>query len=347
MLQPLRLVDFFRAGVQRCSAAADLFARVTPPRYNERGQTVYVTVQAVGRSFRFLPTREVRESIAFLLAWLATEHGLLVHEYEFLSNHFHFSAKDPEGRISEFLQQFDSMLSRQLNALRGTTGVNFEREPGIVRIVDGEGLVQKSVYTLTNAVSAHLVERVRHWKGPSSYHLEYGEAVTVERPKCGLWAETRSGRRSGKHPSRWRRRYRGRSRAPQTATFTLARPDARPDLTSSQLRAEIRRRVAAREEELIEERRRTGKKVLGWLGVLRQHYLAVPTSSRVLFERRPRLTGHDKEACARFAKVLTRFTAAYRHALTRFKAGARTTTFPYGTLQMARRYNLRCATAPP
>lgn len=80
--------------------------------------------------------------------------------------------------------------------------------------------------------------------------------------------------------------------------------------------------------------------------MIRQRYLAVPASSRVLFERRPRVTGHDKRACADFGKLLVRFAKAYRRALEAFKRGV-PTTFPFGTLQMAQRYNVPCATAPP
>jgi putative transposase len=338
--------DFFVPSLQRVAAAADVLRWVTPPRHNERGQTVFVTVQAVGRAFRFVPTRQVRESIEFLFALLVTKYGLLVHEFLFMSNHFHLCATDPNGRVSKFLQEFDSMLSRQLNALRGTTGKNFESEPGIQVVADREGAIDKSVYMLTNPLAAHLVEHLRQWKAASSFSLEYGESVTFRRPRCGLWAETRQTRRRGKHPSRGRLRYRGRSKAPETATLTLACPDMGTDSSPTQVRRLIRDRVIAREKELIEERRRTGKKVLGWRRVVTQHYLATPRSPRALFQRRPRVTGNDPSACAKAIAKLERFVAAYRAALEAFKGGG-WPTFPYGTLQMAERYGVKCATAPP
>jgi putative transposase len=78
---------FFFAGPQQRVSAADLSGCVTPPRYNVPGQTVWVSVQAVGRSFRFVPTVQVRESIDFLFALLATKYGLKVHEYLFMKDH--------------------------------------------------------------------------------------------------------------------------------------------------------------------------------------------------------------------------------------------------------------------
>jgi hypothetical protein len=263
-----------------------------------------------------------------------------------MANHFHLCATDPKGRISAFLQDFDSRLSRQLNALRGTTGKNFESEPGIQAVVDRDCVIDKSVYTLANPLSAHLVAHLRQWKGASSSALEYGEPVTFRRPRCGLWAESRSPRRAGKHPSRGRLRYRGRSKAPETATLTLACPPVGSGTSPKQVRERIRDRVIAREKELIEERRRTGKKVLGWRGVVTQHYLATPSSPRALFQRRPRVTGTDRSACAKALEKLDRFVAAYRTALEAFKNGERP-VFPHGTLQMAQRYQVKCATAPP
>ena len=336
----------FRPSVQRLAPVADVHGCVTPPRYNEPGQTLFLTVEAVGRAFRFVPTQEVRQSIDFLFALLVAEYGLLVHEFLFMSNHFHMVVTDPKGRISDFLREFDSMLSRQLNALRGTTGSNFAREPGIQVIADGEGVIDKSVYSQTNPLVAHLVEHLRKWKASSSLHLEYGDIVTFARPKCGLWAETLGPARKGKHPSGGRPRYRGRSKAPQSATLTLTRPDVRMDLTPKELRDVIRDRVAECEEELIEERRRTGKKVVGWLGVVTRHYLATPKTPRVLFQRRPRVTGHDPSACAKVLEKLERFVAAYREALDAFCGGG-WPTFPYGTLQMAQRYHVDCAKVPP
>jgi putative transposase len=319
---------------------------VTPPRYCEKGQTYFITVQAVGRGLRFVPTRQVRESIEFLLARYATRHGLQVHEYSFLSNHYHMAATDPEGSLSDFMRNFHSMLSRQLNAIRGTTGSNFEKRPSIQVIVDGGGVVDKSVYTLVNPLAADLVARLRDWKASSSLGLEYGREVTFSRPRCGLWAETKSKAQAGKHPSRGRLRYRGRSSAPETAVLKLVRPDVPQERADQELRTHIRARVAECEQELVDERRRTKTKVLGWVGVVSQSYLAVPASSRVLFDRQPRVTGRDRGACAAVLGKLDRFVAAYRRALADFHGGG-WPTFPYGTLQMARRYGVKCATAPP
>src|SRR5688572_14904096 len=91
---------------------------------------------------------------------------------------------DPAGALSDFLRDFDSMLSRQLNALRGTKGTNFEKEPRIQIIADAQCILDKSVYSLTNPLAAHLVERMRQWKGCSSYARSPGGAAGAVRRRA-------------------------------------------------------------------------------------------------------------------------------------------------------------------
>ncbi len=328
---------------------------MTPPRYNVPGQRCFVTVQAVGRSFRFVPVQKVRDSIMFLFARYVTKYGLLVHEFLFMSNHFHFVVTDPKGKLSDFLQHFDSMLSRQLNALRGTTGTNFEKDPGILVIADDDGLLDKAVYTLVNPVAAHLVDRLAQWKAPSSLNMEYGQAIEFPRPTCGMWTESRRPRRKSDHPDSWRLKYRGRSSAPETATLTLARPPIEQDMSDGELREEVLNRARQRERELAKERREQGRKVVGWRNVLLEHFLSIPSSPRALFKRRPRVTGTDPVECAALRTIIRRFERTYRRAVEALKSAhskeegkdSELPEFPHGTLQIARRYGICCAMAPP
>jgi hypothetical protein len=279
--------------------------------------------------------------------------------------------------MSEFLQRFDSQLSKQLNALRGETHANFARDPSIMRIADAGGILRQSVYTLTNPLKVDLVEFLREWKGSSSIGLEYGQVVTFARPERGIWAPTRGRARRGRHPSRRRLAYRGRSKAPPSVTFALARPAIRPELSDAELRKEVVDAAEAREAELMAARKKARRGVLGWNEVLRTSHTATPRTSRVLFQRRPRVTGTDPAKCAAVLSRVLGFEADYYTALARFRgaqaaaAAARqlptratrkaslaklsarrpavgvAVEFPYGTLQMVTRYGVPCATAPP
>jgi hypothetical protein len=105
-------------------------------------------------------------------------------------------------------------------------------------------------------------------------------------------------------------RYRGRSTTPESATLTLARPkDLRPELSDAELRAVVRDEVKAVEAKLRAERKKARTEVVGWVGVVTRHHRDVPEGSRVLFQRRRRVTGTDASACSRVLAKLDRFVA--------------------------------------
>jgi hypothetical protein len=161
-------------------------------------------------------------------------------------------------------------------------------------------------------------------------------------------------------------------------TFALARPAIRPELSDAQLRKVVVDAAEAREAELITERKKARRGVLGWNEVLRTSHTGTPRTSRVLFQRRPRVTGTDPAKCAAVLSRVLGFEADYYAAIARFRvaqaaaaaAAKRSATrairkasvaklsarrpavgvaveFPYGTLQMVTRYGVPCATAPP
>ena len=145
-----------------------------------------MTVRAIGRSCRFVPNKQVRDSVEFALkATVAKFEGKIeLHEYQFLSNHYHLLGTDVGGLLPKFMCEFNAQVSRQLNALRGIRGSNVEKDYNlcVVDMKTGRRAFEHAVYILTNAVSAHLVERSAQWLGPNSYGLEYGEEEVLGRP---------------------------------------------------------------------------------------------------------------------------------------------------------------------
>ena len=116
---------------------------MTSPRYVVPDQTVFITLRAVGRSFRFLPTRQVRELIDYALAVMSKEHGILLHELEFLSNHGHLLLTDVHGVLPDSMRDLASLLSRSLNVHRGHRGTNIRK--GLQRgEADGRGQVLRA-----------------------------------------------------------------------------------------------------------------------------------------------------------------------------------------------------------
>ena len=306
----------------------------------------YVTVRAVNRSFRFVPKRQVREAIDYALAVVLEEYrkrgDLSLHEFEFMSNHYHLLGTDKIGCLSDFIRDLNSLLSRELNAIRGISGTNVEKGFNLVRIVSAERIVEHAVYTLANPVRAFLVEKARHWKGTSSLRMEYGEPVIVHKPLTGLWAGkvAHADRAASKRSKR--ATYAGRSKLPATAALVIDRPQIMLHLTDAQLRTEIRERLASREREIGEERRRRGIKVLGWARVVAQHFLALPGKTEELFARTPNFSASFSWERVALAALQARFRALYAAARDLFASGSRDVEWPEGTWLMRRRWNVPC-----
>ena len=318
---------------------------MTPARQIEPGTIFYATSRCVNRSFRLAPKGHVREAIRYCLARTLQKYRdkekIELYEFEFMSNHYHLLGRDLTGCVSEFLRDFNSLLSKHLNALRGLRGDNFQEEPGIVRLVGDGRVVEQAVYTLANPISAFLVAKARHWRGVSSRDMEYGVPVKIEKPKNGLWAgkvnhaRRRASKRSG------RAAYAGRSKLPEVAELVLDRPPIMPDLCDEQLRALIRSKLEKREEEVAQERQRRRIKVVGWRRVESTYYLAIPRHEE-MFARKPTFAASTIVERVELAKIRRAFLKAYAIARDAFAAGQRDVVFPEGTYLMRVRFNVRC-----
>ena len=271
---------------------------MTPPRYIVQNQLCFVTCSAIGRSFRFLPTRHVVELIWYILAVMTQRSGVQIHEVIFMSNHCHLLLTDRDGVLPDFMRDLNSLLSRGLNALRGSTGSNVEKSYNIVTPTDGAKVVEHAVYALTNPCNAHLVKRAAQWQGVTTLGLEYGRTVTLRRPSGGLWksiadalANLQRKPRSTARTSEGRLRHAGRTTLPETVELALVRPAVMLEHSDVALRELIRAEVRRVEDRLIVERRGAGRDVMGMRRVLSQSYTDTPTTSRVLFQTTPRVSG--------------------------------------------------------
>lgn len=312
---------------------------MTQPRYILPGRVCFVTARAVRRMFLFLPKREVVLVFEYLLAVAAHNFGIRVHEMLCMSNHFHILLTDVNGRLPDFMNFLDSLLARSVNALRGTNGTVFEQEYGLVAETDEDKIVAHAVYTLANPCADHLVKRSRQWPGFSTLQMEYGQTVKIQRPKVGLWKDDNERAQGGA----CRRKS---SRLPEFIDFTLERPPVCGSLSDAELRAEIRRQLDGRELELIEQRRREGRGVLGRKGVLAQRWDGVPSSADDLFGVKPRVAGNWRSRTAELLQIGD-FMEAYQRARARFINGIRDVVWPLGTWAMRVRFKLPCETAPP
>ena len=325
----------------------------TPPRSIHKQQTAFITCRAVGRSFRFVPTEKVTETLLFVLAHTCSKFKVSVHEVVYMSNHFHLLMTAHTKCLPDFMEQLNSLGSRALNALRGISGTNFEKGYSLVEPQDGEKQLEHAIYTLTNPCASDLVTKARHWKGVTTMRMRYGQELVVRKPKYGLWAPKKP---VAKHKSAKKQRLaekrrrrdartpskRDRSTIPKTATLKLVRPDVRPDLSDDELRDLVLGRVAERENELEAVRAKAGKKVLKMRTVKAQHWAAMP-GAEDLFSVRPTVSSTDKWKRIAALQRKKEFEKAYAEARERWLGGETNVEFPAGTWLMCERYAAHCA----
>ena len=321
---------------------------VTPPRQILPGQTVMVTVQAVSRSFRFLPSKRVAQLILYCFIATLGGYKIDVHEFCFLSNHFHIVMTPQEDDLPAFVKKFHSLLSRALNALRGWKGANVEDHYNIVVETDEQAIVRHCAYTLANPCAADLVAYIKHWKGPNSYALEYGEEIVVDRPKFSLWTPVNKTKRRRKRPMQSiRASYRGRWKSPEQATFKLVRPPVLGELSDTQLREHIRELAHKRERDADTKRVAKGRRAMGMKRVLQQKWTDIPNSKHELFGPEPLVASSSRWARREAERLNREFVREYRAARDAWLAGDRDVEFPAGTYLMRVRFNVSCAPAPP
>lgn len=318
---------------------------MTPPRMIIPGSILYLTVRAINRSFRFVPTPKIRKAIRYALAVVSQQYrergALVLHEFLFMSNHYHLLVTDIEGCVSDFMRDLNSVLTRELNAIRGMNGKAIEPNFGFVRIADDERVIEHSVYTGANPVAAFLVAKARHWRGVSSVGMRYGVAEVVDKPKLGMWSgkNAHAGRAASRRSGR--AAYAGRSKLPETAELVIVRPAVRLDLDADELRDLVEARLTEREEKLGEERIRRGIRVHGRKRSESVHFLALPRPEE-MFGRTPSVSASS--AADRIAMLRERalFMQAYAAARDAFCRGQRDVVFPYGTWLMRVRFGVRC-----
>lgn len=188
-------------------------------------------------------------------------------------------------------------------------------------------MIRNCAYILANPCAAGLVSTATAWKGITTVNLEYGEEFTVRRPATGLWKNelgtakglpklkrnrVRVKGTRGRTSSKKRKRH---SKLPTEVTGVLVRPRVRSHLTDSELRAEIRVRTEALEQEAARRRARNKQTVLGWEGVKKTRWYYGAKSFEKLFEKIPEVSAGDKRAKAAWEAGLAAFRGRYAREL--------------------------------
>jgi putative transposase len=231
-----------------------------------------------------------------------------------MSNHYHAVIYDRAGRYPEFIEHFHKLLARSQNALRGRWE-NFwsSEQTCVVKLVGREAVLDKLIYTATNPVLSHLVERVHHWPGVNGLSaLLTGRPLRATRPLHF---------------------FRPDGEMPDALELALTIP---PELgPAAAVLTELRDRVRSIELDRAAERLRTGGRILGRRGVLAQSWRDQPGSREPRRNLRPRVATPNKWARIEAIMRDRAFVVEYAAARARWRERA-AAVFPVGTYWLQR-----------
>ena len=159
-----------------------------------KGSTVAVVRRCSERRFFLRPSSRLNRSVRFLLGVYANKHGIRLHAFCFMGNHFHLILTDPRRRLPKFMEELDSMLSRVINKHLGRQGRLWESKPYTHWAFETrEELLQHLVYLVANPVEAWVVRRPSRWPGVISLPSHVGTKRRVTPPPRGLFGRGHEG----------------------------------------------------------------------------------------------------------------------------------------------------------
>jgi putative transposase len=288
---------------------------MTLPRRVLPNRTYLITRRCSERRFFLRPDPQVTSIFEYLLAVACERHGILLHGFVCMSNHYHLVITDCDGRLPEFQQYLNSLLARAVNSARGRWEAFWSRESyNAVELLEPDDVLDKLAYTLLNPVWAGLVGRAGAWGGATSALLHFGERRSVGRPP-EFFSED----------------------MPDHASLDLVAPDVH---TKAGLDEQLAERIKAAEQQM----RKTGRQPVGMAAVLRQHWNDSPATRAPRRGLVPRIAARC--AAVRIAAIvaLQRWVELYRAAMACFKDGVREVAWPPGSYRMCAR--LGCPQLP-
>ena len=281
------------------------------------------------RRFLLKPGDEMNQIVRYCLAYAASQHGIQIHGFSFLSNHYHMTVTDPLGTLPKFLCLFHSLVARAGNRLR-RRGENFwdPRSTSNVELSDVPTFLNKHTYVLTNPVNHGLARHPSHWKGVQSLPGDLGRVIKVKRPE---------------------KFFREEEGLPDEVTLTITKPLLCAELSDEDYQEQVKRQAEAEIRRLKAERKKSGKRLSLSRKVNRSpddspEGGTVPRRDKI----KPTIacTGNPK----RFAALklgLRVWRQAYRYAWGLWKEGRRDAVFPLGTFAMRVTHSACCGLPAP
>lgn len=293
------------------------------PRQVLPGTYYMLTRRCSERRFFLRPDRATNKAYLYCLIEAALRFQIDIVIMCMMSNHHHVVIRDRLGRYPEFIEHLHRMIARSQNALRGRWESFWASgQTSVVRLVDRDDVLRKVAYVAANPVQDQLVDRVDHWPGVNGYRaLLAGRELRAERPLHFF-------RKGGPMP--------------HEVALRLRFPD---DLGDAEcLASELEALITRIERDAADERRRTGRSVLGRGAVLRQAWNSAPTTLEPRRVMSPRVAASNRWARIEALVRNKTFVRAYQQARSLWREGT-TALFPPGTYWLRRFANVQVAAA--
>jgi putative transposase len=295
---------------------------MTLPRRILRSTSWFITRRCAQRCFLLLPSPFVKQVFEYALARAANAHGILLHGWCVLSDHYHIVLTDPQGRLPEFQKQLNSLIARVLNHY-------YERSesfwsPGsynAVELLTHEALFAKLVYTLANPVSAGLVSEAKRWSGSSSIDLSCGLVRRIKRPTFLRDGEP-------------------------FESLEIAPPPWQHDSCVEAFEPAIHESLRARELEVQADFASTRRGFLGMPAVLSRTWTSKASTPEPRGTLCPRFAALNDDVLQTAIAEWKAWLASYRHAWNAFRDRLRDALFPVGTYAMRVLFAVRVADSP-
>ena len=222
-----------------------------------------------------------------------------------MSDHFHFLATDAGACLPKFLEYFDSLLARSLNAIWKHRGAVIEGGYNSWTVTDAERALVHAAYILANPCKNGSSAAACNGRVSPASRMRYGQAGRRSSARTSVFGARATEDGPGVASGRWRRVERGiadgsEQVARPRAELTLHPPPMGDDpRTPEEMRAEILRRLDERERKLIDQRRRQGQDVLGRKRCSSRSGGSSPGTMRNWSRATPTVSGLSREATHR------------------------------------------------
>ena len=253
------------------------------------------------------------------------KYPLRVCAYAFASTHFHLILDvDDALQLARFMGYVNSNLARKIGRLLHWRDKFWSRRyQAIVISSEAAAQTERLKYVLAHGVKEGLVEKVADWPG-----VHCAQALMTGETVQGYWFDG-----TQEYAARRRGEDFDRMRFATPETLTLSPLPCWKHLPEEKQRELASCLVAEIESEAAVRRQRTGSQVLGASAVRGQHPLDRPAKPKK--SPAPLFHAASKAIRRELYSMYRWFTATFREASEKLRAGDRTVSFPAGSFPPA------------